>query len=179
MFCRKRLVRYFLVICLFGAHVARSWTLFQRKVRGDCQLGFEMEPLIGGPSWLKMHVKVVLQVRDENGGQSRCHKFDFVPRRATQAETMRRLMLLESVQAELRYFPPSNIAFESSCNAPPTQWPKNVPAEQYLVQQARMFCHSYANREMNLVYNNCWTFAAQLYNFILKSSEGDESIYFE
>ena len=169
-----------LTTCLHSSH---CWTLFQQQLIQQykrCHLGLETAPLIGGPSWLQLHVKVVLSFDDGDAVQSsdgsRCYKFDFVPLEPTDAATMGRLLRFQSVPAELRYFPSGSSeqrsnGFEGMNEIYRYQQNENWGnPEQVLVDQARSFCASYARKDLNLASNNCWTFAFHLYWHILKSA---------
>ena len=97
----------------------------------------ETAPLIGGPSWLPVHVKVVL---DE------VNKFDFVPKNAMSPETVQRLLSLQPVAAEARAF--------------------RVDTGSLYSERATQFCKDYS-KDLHLVTNNCWFFAMELLLFVL------------
>lgn len=61
------------------------------------RLHLETSPLIGGPSWLPLHVKVVLKNKELY------HKWDLIPIDATNATTLQKLILLQPVPAQIRY----------------------------------------------------------------------------
>ena len=63
------------------------------------RLFLENSPLIGGPSWLPLHIKVIL----EDGNRKVVHRWDFVPLDATNFATLRQLLLLQAVPAEIRH----------------------------------------------------------------------------
>lgn len=97
-------------------------------------------PLIGGPPWLPIHVKVVI---------NDSYVFDYVPSNATSKETLFKLVTLQSVPAEAR--------------ATFTGWKDaedNLNTDEY-VDRAQKFCEVY-DKDLHLVYNNCWTFAFQI-----------------
>jgi hypothetical protein len=109
-----------------------------------------LQPLIGGPSWLKLHVQLHLvedvdNSNDNNRNQMR-HKFDFVPLQATDPQTLIQLLTLQTVPGEIRTF--------QSTHPPSLQ-----------------FCQQYNNDELHLIFNNCWTFAAKLYWYLLQQQE--------
>lgn len=83
------------------------------------RLGIESGPLIGGPPWLPLHAKVVLQQRDStrnSGGETTTttvissssslpsFAWDFVPVRARDEETFKEIMQLRSVPGKIRFF---------------------------------------------------------------------------
>jgi hypothetical protein len=169
----------FALLFVFEARLTIGWVLLQQNLpeRG-CRLGLETEPLIGGPSWLKLHVKVVLEfdghakddperndlIRHPLTATQRRYKFDFIPLKAAEPETLRGLLLLQWVPAELRYFSPadSEVAVDE--------------VEQLVVQEARLFCNTYRGRKnLHLLFMNCWTFAFALYNHILQKTESSDS----
>lgn len=57
----------------------------------------ETSPLIGGPSWLPLHVKVVLQ------SKRLYHQWDLVPIDATDTATLQKLVTLQPVPAQIRH----------------------------------------------------------------------------
>jgi hypothetical protein len=61
------------------------------------QLRLETSPLIGGPSWLPLHVKVVLKDREL------FHQWDLIPIDATSVTTLQKLTTLQYVPAQIRY----------------------------------------------------------------------------
>jgi hypothetical protein len=98
-------------------------------------LQLRLAPLIGGPSWLPLHVKVI--VDSDNS-------WDFVPLNATSPDTLKSLLMLQPVPGEIRHFQKSS--------------PTSLRA-----QRAQDFVDSYTNRDLHLIQNNCWTFALMLY----------------
>ena len=72
-------------------------SLFPQKLRNGSILSLETQPLIGGPSWLPIHVQVRLQT------DSGLHKLDLIPQNATNPEILMNLVLLQSVPAERRH----------------------------------------------------------------------------
>lgn len=72
------------------------------------RLYLENSPLIGGPSWLPLHIKVILRdYDDDDEHDDRAslfeHRWDFVPVNATEFTTLQRLLTLQAVPAEIRY----------------------------------------------------------------------------
>ena len=112
-------------------------------------LQLKLAPLIGGPSWLPLHVKVV--VDSDNS-------WDFVPLNATSPDTLKSLLLLQSVPGEIRHFQTSASPDEN--------------ADSSLgAQRAKDFVDSYTNRDLHLIQNNCWTFALLLYWHVFQSDK--------
>ena len=109
--------------------------------RATERIKLQTSPLIGGPSWLPVHVKVVI---DEN------HAFDFVPLNPTSKDTLRKLVSLQAVPAEARILRSSNDERDNE-----------------YVYRARTFCERYSKR-LHLVSNNCWTFAFEIIQYIMK-----------
>lgn len=106
-------------------------------------------PLIGGPSWLPVHVKVVLQVDG-----IRDLVWDFVPLNATERETVQQLVQLKAVPGRIRL---PDVSFSSTRDA-------NVLE---ILAEAEKYCDSYGNTDLHLLWNNCWTFAVPLYFHLL------------
>ena len=104
----------------------------------DAEISLQPSPLIGGPSWLPVHVKVVLRENSQDCA------WDFVPLDATDKGVLTKLTTLQSV--------PGIIRARASVDA--NKWGP-------LAKQGQMFCESYP-RELNLIKNNCWTFAIRL-----------------
>ncbi len=102
----------------------------------------ETAPLIGGPLWLPLHVKVVV---DEQ------NVFDYVPINATSPDTIQSLLTLKAVPAEARV----------------KRLSSGGEATVY-AQRARQFCASYT-KDLHLIENNCWSFAYELVQFVLSS----------
>jgi len=98
-------------------------------------------PLIGGPMWLPIHVKVVL---DE------VNKYDFVPKDATSPNTLQKLVSLQAVPAEARSF--------------------RVGIGTIYSERASQFCKDYT-KDLHLVTNNCWLFAIELIQFVVADDE--------
>ena len=146
----------------------------------------QIMPLIGGPTWLPIHVRVVVVEEkaqslssssfgtnnhgNSGGSSSRScccwHTWDFVPLNATEQETLQRLVQLQETPGVLRYKNHTTTptlttmtAKQSSLQKPLSKSEEVGPS---LVQCAQSFCETYPNRNLHLVTNNCWTFAIQL-----------------
>lgn len=111
-------------------------------------LQLKLAPLIGGPSWLPLHVKVV--VEDS-------HTWDFVPLNATSPSTLQSLLRLQSVPGEIRHYRQGRDT--------------TAAASSPRIQRAQAFVDAYTNRDLNLIQNNCWTFALMLYWHLLRETE--------
>lgn len=155
------------------------------------RLFLELSPLIQGPSWLPLHVKVVLE---EATGHT-IHRWDFVPLRATDSMTLQRLLTFQSVPATIRYQKvtstknkhdrsrvkaPLLTGFDivlqeqntrssniDSVAATTIQTKKENQREitELLLTNATKYCASYP-AELHLLRNNCWTFAIKLYQYM-------------
>jgi hypothetical protein len=183
------------------------------------RLGIEPGPLIGGPSWLPVHVKVVLRRQQQaaatdreqgNNGEMTAvaatatasfatprtstssssssslpsFAWDFVPIRARDEETLKEIMQLRSVPGKIRFFssgrrvdnPEQLLLSKLASSAPAVPVSKNAPApsnndlqSENLLQplyqwakHAQTFCDGYTDRDLHVIFNNCWTFAFQL-----------------
>ena len=134
-------------------HVEAAWTdnvngkrrpSFQvMNLRHGSEVRFRPSPLIGGPPWLPLHVKLILR---QDG---RDFLYDFVPLDATDTEVLARLTSLQNVPGEIR----STVLTTKSS--------KQSTKTDDLVLSAQEYCETYP-RELNLLTNNCWTFAIGL-----------------
>ena len=131
-------------------------------------------PLIDGPEWLPVHVRVLIEVqqqpqpplnkavpffldepKDHPRQQPQVWWWDFVPHNATQPQTLERLIQGQSVPGWVRsnYHDPDDTFTETTNNHNNT-----MPV---LVQKAHNYSQCYDN-DLNLRTNNCWTFASHL-----------------
>lgn len=106
----------------------------------DSEIRLQPLPLIGGPSWFPLHVKLILRNSNTN---DEYYAWDFVPLNATDKQVLKKLTTLQSVPGQIR--------------STPTEGVKTGP----LVQEAQRYCEKYP-RKLNLINNNCWTFAIGL-----------------
>lgn len=97
-----------------------------------------LQPLLGGPAWLRVHVQVSLVDSHQDNNNN---KFDFVPLHPTDPSTLWRLMTLRAVPGQIRVF--------DSTHAP-----------------SLLFCQQYKDNQLHLINNNCWTFALQLFFYL-------------
>ena len=104
-------------------------------------VALKLSPLVGGPSWLPVHVKVV--VHNE-------HVWDFLPLEPTAPETLKKLFSFEPVPARVRY-----------SGKPVKSDEFSRQREDLTVMAAEEFADSYPE-ELHLIRNNCWTFALAL-----------------
>jgi hypothetical protein len=126
-------------------------------------LQLQVKPLIGGPSWLPLHVSCVVE---DN------HKWDFIPLNATSSTTLQSLLSLKSVPGEIRYYYETVTAVGASHDEKNEnnhkKSPRVIVPSSPKVRQAHEFVEqSYTNRNLHLVTNNCWTFALMLYWHLL------------
>jgi hypothetical protein len=137
-------------------------TLTQQHKPSSCFVGLQVSPLIGGPGWLPVHVKVVL----ETAGCE--HKWDFVPLKPSDPATLSQLVQFQAVPGEIRYFvsPVMDIDDARGMDMDELAPSAETLTEEPAVGLAREFCEFYSDRNMHLVTNNCWTFAFQLYSFL-------------
>jgi hypothetical protein len=106
------------------------------SIQATSRIQLQPSPLIGGPAWLPVHVKVVI---DEK------YVFDYVPRNAASTETLKRLVTLQAVPAQAR----SWIAEDED------------DTHNIYAQRAQEFCEQYS-KDLHLIRNNCWTFAFEM-----------------
>ena len=108
----------------------------------DVEMRLRPSPLIGGPRWLPLHVKLVL--RDKNHQE---YTWDFLPLNATEKEVLAKLATFQSVPGEIR----------SSTSTEQFRSHAKMSAETW-IEAAGKFCEIYP-QNLNLINNNCWTFA--------------------
>jgi hypothetical protein len=109
-------------------------------------LAIQLSPLIGGPAWLPVHCKVIV---DDS------HIFDFIPLNATSTETIHKLISLQKVPATVRIIEKNERGeIGSSLN--------NLSEEvDELTKRAVLFCQEY-DQDLHLIDNNCWSFCFDL-----------------
>ena len=134
------------------------------------RLRLDVSPLIGGPSWLPIHVKVTLL--EGTDGNHRRHSWDFLPNNATDPATIERLLRLEPVQGEIRYSYKENgqenrvVLLEDSIT-----WLRRSTGCSLAVDRALRFSADYPSKDLHLLTNNCWTFAIRLWFVLINSGE--------
>jgi len=138
-------------IVTFGANPLHEVRGFQVPVSNRVKI--QTAPLIGGPSWLKVHCKVVL---DDS------HVFDFVPLNAASTETIQKLMTLQPVPATIRRTKTNNNKKRDGISKKRSEDDNdNQQLEELYVQRAVHFCEDY-DQDLHLIRNNCWSFAFDL-----------------
>jgi hypothetical protein len=102
-------------------------------------------PLVGGPSFLKLHIAIV---HEHSGALT---QFDFLPANPTAAATAFRLLKLQTSPGELRErrlrFKPKDLQYICETNAS--------------VQELRAFTAAYDD-QLHLLNNSCSSFADRL-----------------
>lgn len=121
----------------------------------DKRMQLQLSPLIGGPKWLSVHCKLILSSGDDGVE----HTFDFVPEQATEPATLVRLLTLQDVPGMIRYQSRAveGYKLEDEDDMDPA------------LATALDFCMSYQPAALHLVNNNCYTFAARLYQNVTKT----------
>lgn len=144
------------------AALLSPWRVTQALFEKPSTLPFYLEtsPLIGGPSWLPLHVKVML--KDSTSDQVLV--FDFIPVDATEPATLQSLLSLQHVPGQVRYNNKPSSLSSSSTNDPSSTFIQttSLSAVPLLVITAQEFCNDYPNTRLHLLENNCWTFALAL-----------------
>jgi hypothetical protein len=149
--------------------------LFRQRLteQPNCFVGLQVSPLIDGPGWLPVHVRVVLET------ESCEHKWDFVPLKPSEPATLSQLVLFQAVPGEIRYFvsPMMDNANAKEIDMENDLVPSSAvtSTEAVAVGLAREFCELYPDRTLHLVTNNCWTFAFQLYSFLSQEDPGNST----
>lgn len=147
-------------MCRIGVvHVLLALLVCIHTVRA---LQLQVKPLIGGPSWLPLHVSCVVE---DN------HKWDFIPLNATSSRTLQSLLSLQSVPGEIRYHTTTTTTTNNhNNNNNKSLLPHN---DKKVHQAAHQFVQNYNNRNLHLITNNCWTFALMLYWHLLINNNDD------
>jgi hypothetical protein len=79
-----------------------------RKWQPEYRLRLKTAPLVGGPLWLPLHVKVIIENEcclsvNDTATLSLSHQWDLIPINATNISTLQQLLLLQSVPSQIRY----------------------------------------------------------------------------
>lgn len=142
-----------------GTLIKTRFHLFGKESE-TTSIHLQLSPLIGGPKWLPLHCKLILTVKhtDSQSAGENQHSFDFVPAKPTHPSTLTRLVTLQPVTAVVRY---QNQALSSlpTSDQIPTTGVKRIDA-------ALDFARTYQPDTLHLLHNNCYTFAARLYQNI-------------
>jgi len=110
----------------------------------------QSSPLIGGPVWLPVHCKVIV---DDS------HIFDFIPLNAASTETIQKLITLQTVPATVRIIQKNGKSeVNGSCN---NRCNDDVEFTKLYVERAVQFSQEY-DQDLHLISNNCWSFAFDL-----------------
>jgi hypothetical protein len=154
-------------LLVFFVPVVEAWSI--PVVPG---ISLQTAPLIGGPSWLPLHVKMVIFDPESSSleydalpseQQQKEFRFDYVPLNPTSPETLQKLLLLQPVPAEARKSP--NVFLKTDTTASLTR---------HRVQRALDFCETY-DKDLQLLSNNCWTFCFELLDHIQRDDDGSET----
>jgi len=157
----------FVVFSLVSSLVPRIRILKARATSSptsNCSVCLELAPLIKGPSWLPLHVKVILQEQVEYATVE--HTFDYVPRYPTKISTLLSLLRLESVPGEVRSYSSETTDASAERSNPSDSTDSELSV---LLERANLFCESFSP-DLNLVSNSCWTFAVQLRSCLLDTN---------
>ena len=179
---RRRMLPIAFFIFLLLLHEKRNdamsllWSSPRQKIR------LQLAPLIGGPSWLPVHVKVLIGIDDDEEEEEEEENrldgsslssppqpnfvCDFVPLDPASKETIQKLLTLQGVPAEARFVVVNN---RTSTNntvgdalTETTEIDNDTAGEQAKVGElAKHFCEAYP-KDLHLIKNNCWTFAYKL-----------------
>ena len=163
---------------------------FSIPVTRDGNIRLKTAPLIGGPKWLPLHVKVII-VNDvaassedqdiQKQKKEYFSRFDYVPLNPTSIYTLLSLISLKAVPAHARCrIPPSfpqaiAVVEANDDNSNPADDEKNGEEEKQQlnilytsrIEYAKEYCVGY-DKKLHLLSNNCWTFALDLTTYILK-----------
>lgn len=121
-------------------------------------VSLQLSPLVGGPRWLKVHVKVLLSDSDDI-----THAWEFVPLKATSPATLASLLSFKAVPGEIRYQrEPSSNSVKPQLSAETLVLQDSEPV---VAQVNDDFCPSYPT-DLHLIRNNCWNFALDLISYL-------------
>ena len=139
------------LIFLFGTNPSFEVRGFQVSVGNRVKI--LTSPLLGGPSWLKVHCKVIV---DDS------YVFDFVPLNAASVETIQKLVCLQPVPATIRTIQNNassglNELFKKRSEDDNDDW----QSDELYSRRAVEFCNDY-DQDLHLIRNNCWSFAFDL-----------------
>jgi hypothetical protein len=104
------------------------------SIGGMSSIQLKLTPLIGGPSFFPIHVKVIV---------AEDHIYDFVPIDARNPQVTSALLQGKHVSGEIRRMG------DKKCNS-------------HLVEIAERFADDYDDTQLHIISNNCWTFALRL-----------------
>ena len=129
----------------------------------DNRLEIQPSPLIGGPTWLPLHCKVIVDGT---------HIYDFVPLNATSSETIQKLIQLQAVPAKVQIIrrssePQTNNNDNNNSYKDEEYGNDNYDEEAKLfIERAEQFCQEY-DQDLHLIRSNCWSFAFDLILYVL------------
>lgn len=155
-----------------------------REVReaetGDVfNLYLEATSLIGGPKWLPIHVRVVLvdvDVGDDNdydGTKPRKeYEIDFVPINPTDPSTTLKLVRLQYVPGEVRIRLKGDEGKSREKIQVLTTSKRGKNSSSVILSSTNEFCNDYPERDLHLIFNNCWTFAFRYVRHLSLAAQG-------
>jgi hypothetical protein len=164
-----------------AAHLASNDSPGETQPDPSHRVGFYMAPLIGGPSWLPLHVKLFIEAEDGTR-----HLLDFVPKDATNPAVTGRLMSFQCVPGDVRYAcQNSGGTLERQDTTRVVLHPSNDGTERALrrlqrggprpnasiVERAVQYSTTYPDRDLHLLTNNCWSFAVRLYLHLISTPD--------
>uniref|UniRef100_A0A7S4A9J1 Uncharacterized protein n=1 Tax=Pseudo-nitzschia australis TaxID=44445 RepID=A0A7S4A9J1_9STRA len=123
----------------------------------DNRVRIQPSPLIGGPDWLPVHCKVVV---DDS------YVFDFIPLNAASPETLQKLISLQAVPATVRTRQKNHKREAQETEHQNSENKSdNEEVKKIYIERADQFCKEY-DRDLHLINNNCWSFAFDLIQYI-------------
>lgn len=144
-------------------------------------------PLVGGPDFLPVHVSIILKQNDPKcknedrkaipipaqevmrKNQEVHHRFDFLPMNARDPDTLKKLVMLQPVQGQVRYTEYCN----STDDRPYLEVSLGATNDTLSLEDILMFCGDYqrSKGELHLITNNCFSFALELCRLLSPRTE--------
>ena len=123
-------------------------------------------PLIGGPSFLPLHVQVLLEGIDDSGDEKgEQYLLDFIPSNPSDPDTLSALMTGSYVPGKYRFRPhPTNLMKPAVDLADvPLHTPVTPEDIENFIKTQRV--------DLHLLTNNCWSFAINFSLWVLRRDD--------
>ena len=132
--------------CLFQLALCFTVTnIFGFRIR------YQLKPLLGGPEFAKLHVKVI--IASQNGAEL---KMDFIPQAATEKQTIMKLLCLQPVPGIIRI---TDTETALASNGKRRGSDEDIAKLKAFATRIYNEEHSQNRTQMHLLLNNCYSFA--------------------